>query len=311
MPPLVAWAVTTGEAGMRTQARGLAAAVAELVVEKTVGAPSLWPWRNATAGDNFAPPYPDLIVSCGRRAAPRAIAAKRASGGRALIVHVQDPRAHRAAFDLIVAMDHDRPAAGGNVVKVSTALHDLTAEALAGAGRDWLNRFSGLPRPLTGVLIGGDVKGRRFSSRDAQVLIAMLARLRAAGGLALVPSRRTPPAVLAALEAAFAGDTGVFVWNREGDNPYRAVLALTDRLVVTGDSVSMISEAVSTPLPVEVFDLGIARYGDFIAGLVGSGRVRRFAGDPTPPPAGDPINATRTAADAVRALLQARTGVSG
>jgi mitochondrial fission protein ELM1 len=113
------------------------------------------------------------------------------------------------------------------------------------------------------------------------------------------------------LTAAFVDDPGVFVWDRAGDNPYRAILALSDRLVVTGDSVSMISEAVSTPLPVEVFDPGIPRYRGFIAGLIASDRIRRFDGDPQPPPAGEPINATRTAADAVRALLQARTGLSG
>ena len=308
---LTAWAITTGEAGMRTQARGLAAAAADVVLERTVGVASLWPWRKTSAADSFAPPYPDIVVSCGRRAAARAIAVKRASGGRTVIVHVQDPRAARGQFDLIIAMEHDRLPAGGNVVKVATALHDLTAESLAAAGDDWRERFSRLPRPLTGVMIGGDVKGRRFAARDAEDLIARLARLRAVGGLAVTPSRRTPQAVLAILNAAFAGDPGVLVWDRQGANPYRAILALSDRLVVTGDSVSMISEAVFTPLPVEVFDLGIPRYRGFIAGLIASGRVRRFAGDPASPPAGASINATDAAADAVRALLQARTGVSG
>lgn len=311
MPPLTAWAVTTGEAGMRTQARGLAAAVADAVTEKAVRATSLWPWRDTSAKDSFAPPYPDIVVSCGRRAAARAIAVKRGSGGRTVIVHVQDPRASRGAFDLIVAMAHDRIPAAANVVKVGTALHDLSPDALAAAGRDWAERFAPLPRPLTGVVVGGDVRGRRFGPADASRLIAALKRLRAAGGLAITPSRRTPKAALAALTSAFADGPGVFLWDRTGANPYRAILALSDRLVVTGDSVSMISEAVFTPLPVEVFDLGIPRYRGFIAGLIASGRVRRFAGDPASPPAGASINATDAAADAVRALLQARTGVSG
>ena len=308
---LTAWAVTTGEAGMTTQARGLAAAVADVVMEKTVGARTLWPWRKSATTDDLAPPYPDIVVSCGRRAASQAVRVKRASGGRTVIVHVQDPRTDRAAFDLIVAMDHDRLAARGNVVKVATALHDLTADTLAAAGREWQGRFARLPRPLAGVIVGGDVRGRRFTPQDAADLIAKLVRLRAGGGLAVTPSRRTPQTVLDALTAAFAGDPGAWVWDRRGDNPYRAILALSDRLAVTGDSVSMISEAISTPLPVEVFDLAIPRYRAFVAGLVASGRVRRFAGDLAPPPAGEPVDATRTAAAAVRALLQTRTGVSG
>ena len=112
---LTAWAVTTGEAGMRTQARGLAAAVATVVAEKTVRGGGAWPWT-VPLDAALAPPWPDVMITCGRRAAPQAIAVKRASGGKTLIVHVQDPRARRGAFDLIVAMDHDSIPAGTNVM---------------------------------------------------------------------------------------------------------------------------------------------------------------------------------------------------
>ena len=295
---------------MRTQAHGLAAAVADVVVEKTTSG-GLWPWFARPSGAVLTPPWPDVMITCGRRAAPSAIAVKRASGGKTLIVHVQDPRARRGAFDLIIAMDHDRIPAAKNVMRVATALHGLTPENLATAGGDWRHRFAPLPRPLTGAMIGGDVKGRVFTIRDGQRFVAGLARQRAVGGLVITPSRRTPRAVRDLLADAFAGDGGVFVWNLEGDNPYRAILALSDRLVVTGDSVSMMSEAVSTPLPVEVMDLGFARYARFIAGLIDAGRVSRFGDVPTPGPPPTPINATETAALAVRALLQSRTGVVG
>ena len=308
---LTAWAVTTGEAGMRTQARGLAAAVADVVVDKTVSGRFTWPWITPSLDATLAPPWPDIMITCGRRAAPRAIAVKRASGGKTLIVHVQDPRARRGAFDLIVAMVHDRICAGGNVIKVATALHDLTAENLAAAARDWRDRFAPLPRPLTGAMIGGAVKGRAFTIDDGQRFVAGLERLRAIGGLAITPSRRTPRAARAMLADAFAGDPGVFLWDLVGDNPYRGILALADRLVVTGDSVSMMSEAVSTPAPVEVVDLGIARYRDFIQDLIDIGRIRRFDVDSASPPAAAPINATETAELAVRALIQSRTGMVG
>jgi hypothetical protein len=110
---------------------------------------------------------------------------------------------------------------------------------------------------------------------------------------------------------AFAGDPHVFLWNLVGDNPYRAILALSDRLIVTSDSVSMVSEALSTPHPVEVFDLGFQRHVGFVQQLVDQGLIRRFAGDPKPPRTNGPINATDRAARAVRALLQARMGVVG
>jgi mitochondrial fission protein ELM1 len=308
---LTAWALTTGEAGMRTQARGLALSVADVVVEKIAPVGLAWPWRGAARG--LQPPWPDVLISCGRRSVGCAISIGRASRGATLLVHVQDPRHRAAAFDLVVAMRHDRIPAGDRVMKVSTALHDLTLENLAAAGRAWTERFATLPRPLAGVVIGGDVRGRAFTLADGTRLLEGLQRLRrgAGAGLAITPSRRTPAAIRRLLADAFAGEEGVFLWDLQGENPYRAILSLSDRLIVTSDSVSMVSEALSAPHPVEVFDLGFPRHRAFLQDLLDRGLARRFDGDPSPPPTGGPIDATETAARAVRALLQTRTGVSG
>jgi mitochondrial fission protein ELM1 len=113
------------------------------------------------------------------------------------------------------------------------------------------------------------------------------------------------------LAATFGGHPRVFLWDLAGDNPYRAILASADRLVVTSDSVSMVSEAIASPHPVEVFDLGFTRHQSFIQGLVDRRLIRRFDGDPSAPVTLGPMNATTEAARRVRALLQGRTGVSG
>ncbi len=298
---------------MRTQARGLAEAVAETVVEKT--APARWPWPRLSGGgtrDRFEPPWPDVLITCGRRSAALSVALRKASGGRILTVHVQDPRRGPAAFDLVVAMEHDRIAARPGVIKVATALHDLTPEKLTAAGALWRSRLEALGAPLAGVAIGGTVRGDAFTLDHGRRLIGALRRLRQGdAGLAISPSRRTPLAIRALLREAFADDPRVFLWDLAGDNPYAAILALADRLIVTGDSVSMISEALATGHPVEVFDLGFHRYAPFLGGLIEAGLTRRFEGDPAPPPARPPVNATLAAAAAVRRRLQARTGVSG
>ena len=311
----VAWSLTSGEAGMRTQARGLATAVARRMVEiQTPGRDDLLAQLRAMAGrpdmTRLQPPWPDLLVTCGRRTVPYALRLRRLSGGRTRLVHVQDPRASRDAFDLIVAMDHDRVPAGGNVIKVETALHDLTPERLAEAGAAWRERFEPLGSRFAGVVVGGSLRGRAFTSADGERLIEGLKRMRVAPGLglAITPSRRTPAPVLAQLRDAFVGDTGVFLWDLRGDNPYRAILGLADRLVVTGDSVSMISEAISTRAPVDVMDLGFPRHAGFLQRLVDQGRVRRFTGDPEAPASARPINATETAAEAVRQRLSPASG---
>jgi mitochondrial fission protein ELM1 len=304
---VTAWAVTTGEIGMRSQARGLAQAVADEVVELTVE--KVWPWPSPPP----APPWPDIMISCGRRSVRWALAAKRASQGRIVAVHVQDPRRASSAFDFVVAMEHDDIRPGANVIKVATALHDLTSGGLEAAAEAWRARLEPLGHPLVGVCVGGTLRGRAFSLDDADRLIEALESVRrgANAAFAITPSRRTPPDVIDRLKSAFGTDSRTFVWDLQGDNPYRGILALADRLVVTSDSVSMISEALSAPHPVEVFDLGFARHVSFVQDLVDRGLVRRFTGDPAPPATRGPVNATEEAAAAVRRLIQERTGVSG
>ena len=67
------------------------------------------------------------------------------------------------------------------------------------------------------------------------------------------PSRRTPPELLAAVRAGLGGAPG-FVWDGDGDNPYAAMLALADAMLVTGDSANMVGEATATGAPVHIFE---------------------------------------------------------
>jgi mitochondrial fission protein ELM1 len=312
-----AWWITTGEAGFRTQARGLAEAVAPGAEEKTIGLRAPWSlappslWRLTLMGldrskDRLTPPWPDLVVSCGRRAAKAAIAVKRASGGRTLAVHIQNPLAPLGEFDLVIAMWHDG-IDGPNVMQIDTALHDVTPQLLAAAGEAWRGRLGHLPRPLTGVLLGGSTRRHPFGVEQAKDLAARLQAARDGGGLAITPSRRTPPQVKAALHEAFAGDPGVYLWDELGDNPYRGILALSDRLVATGDSVSMVSEAAASGHPTAVFDLGGgARHARFIQNLVDRRLVVRLGEGAFLPAAAEGINATPAAIAAVRRLIAAR-----
>jgi hypothetical protein len=300
---------------MRTQARGLARAVAGEVVEKVVEV--AWPWSwfqagwpgvlngaRAREGGPLEAPWPDVVVSCGRRSGILGVAVKRVAGGQPVIAHVQDPLTDPARFDLVVAMEHDR-ASGPNVLRVLTAVHDLTPEKLAAGAAAWTPRFAAMPRPLIGVLLGGPTRGSEFGAGEAHLLLERLAAYRAAlgGALLIVPSRRTPDAALAVFRRA--ADETTWVWNRAGDNPYVGVLALAERLVVTGDSVSMVSEALATRAQVEVFVSGLRkRHEGFVQDLVDHGLVRMFDGQATDAAPRPIVNATRDAAERLKPLLR-------
>jgi mitochondrial fission protein ELM1 len=199
-------------------------------------------------------------------------------------------------------------------MKVPTALHDITPLSLQVAAGAWRDRLASLGHPLVGVAVGGDLRGRPFSETDAERLTRGLQRLRRDFGasLAITPSRRTPPSALALITKTFEADERVFVWDLKGDNPYRGILALADSLVVTTDSVSMVSEAIATGRPVFVLDLDFPRHRSFVQNLVDQGLAIRFDGSmPQSPAPGPGFDSMTRVANRVRKLVQARTGVMG
>ena len=70
------------------------------------------------------------------------------------------------------------------------------------------------------------------------------------------------------------------IWDGTGDNPYYAYLAFADVLLVTADSVSMVSEAAATGKPVYIIGLdgGDAKFARFHETMQKSGITRPFTG---------------------------------
>jgi hypothetical protein len=231
------------------------------------------------SGVPLAPPWPDLVIGCGRHSAMPALAIRRASGGRTFAAQIQDPRVGRSEFDLLFVPEHDR-LRGPRIVVTRGAIHRVTPARLAEARRHF-PALAGLPRPILGVLIGGANRSYRLDfDRLATIADAIAAILRAGGGSALVtPSRRTGDAGIALLRERLAG-LRAEIWGGEGDNPYYAYLAYADTLLVTADSVSMVSEAAATGRPVYIVDLegGDAKFARFHALMHEAGMTRPFAG---------------------------------
>ncbi|HSP25034.1 MAG TPA: mitochondrial fission ELM1 family protein [Saliniramus sp.] len=316
----IVWAVTSGEAGMRAQALGLAEALGFPFEERRIALRRPWRWLPGhlcplplmgldPAHDILAPPWPDILITCGRRSTAISIAIRKRSQGRTLTVHLQNPQTPLSAFDLVVAHPHDG-VAGDNVLLVETTIHRVTPDKLAQARKDFANSFDAYPSPRLGVLLGGRTKKGGFGDADIAVLLAGLSgHLETGGSLLITPSRRTEERVVDALRQRLAGDRRVLLWDGAGENPYFGILALSDRLVVTADSTSMVSEALSTGSPVDLVPLeGLGRrHKLFLERLESLGHVARFGAGRSPqrpPPLPD---AATLAAAQVKELLAART----
>ena len=288
-----AWVLTEGMAGAVTQAVGLAEAVDMPFEEKIIALRLPWRWLPprfwprgvaglAGTSDFLAPPWPDLVISCGRKSIGPALSVKHRSGGRTFAAHIQNPHMSARAFDLIVAARHDR-LIGENVIVTTGALHRTTRARLAAAGAAYRETLSALPRPLTAVLVGGPSRVYRMTPNLMETFASKLKAFSEAtrGSLVITPSRRTGSDNIAALQAGLNGSTAV-IWDGTGDNPYFGYLALADQIIVTCDSVSMVSEACATGKPVYVYDLpgGSSRFRQFHRKLRDDGITRPFTGIP-------------------------------
>lgn len=167
---------------------------------------------------------PDLVIAAGRLAILPALGMK--SRG-ATVVFVQDPRWHRHKFDRIYAGHHDK-ARGDNIMLTDGALTRLKPMDVS-------------PEPgRIALVVGGLVKGRGECVIDD----SMLSQLRGRGALVTF-SRRTPDDLKTRVRAALP-DAEIYDPADGGANPYLDFLRRAEIILVTNDSVSMMSDACST-----------------------------------------------------------------
>lgn len=265
------WVLTSPRAGDASQVLALAEALGwpfdvkrfKLQPYELLVAP---PFRASAAGIRKAesspltPPWPNLVLSSGRENEPIARWIKQQSGGRTRIVHIGRPWGRLDAYDLVITTPQYRLPRRSNVLHNTAPLHRITRERLDEAGATWAERLAHLPRPLITVLVGGSsgpyALTRHSGERLALAASALAARL--GGSLLVTTSARTPKTAIKALEEGITCPHVLYRWKRgDKDNPYFAFLGLADEIIVTADSISMITEACATGKPVHLFDLGV------------------------------------------------------
>ncbi len=213
---------------------------------------------DSAASSPLGPPWPDLVIGCGRRSVAIAWQIRRRAGGATRLVQFGRPRADLAGFDLVVTSSQYRLPEHPNVLHLVLPLHSFEHQARALAGSEWAPRFAMLPRPRIALLVGGtakpfvlDVPAARRLTEQVQALV------RAEGGSLLVStSRRTPEACVQTICDSLDVPAFTHRWTPAGGpNPYQAFLSLADAFVVTGDSASMLADACSTGRRVWIAEL--------------------------------------------------------
>lgn len=200
-------------------------------------------------------PFPDLVLCA--EASPSVIAKeiRRLSRGRTRAVCLGRPAGSAEAFDLVITTAQYRIEPAPNVIELSMPLAAETAQ----------------PQPApdgpVALLVGGPAFPDLLDEEAAQRLAtdAMADALRRGKTLSAVTSPRTPAPAIAALERSIMAPHALSIFGR-GENRYRQVLAEASAIIVTSDSISMLSDALATAKPVLVYPLPQARTLKWSAG---------------------------------------------
>ncbi len=302
--PLIIWRLTDGKPGHEKQTLGLAHALLknrpgacfDLAAPARGTALLQWVQGRFPAGNDL--PTPDILLAAGHATHFAVLAARRAHGGKAVLL--MKPSLPLALFDLCVIPEHDTPRQRDNVVPILGVLNDVRSSTTASPDR-------GL------FLIGG--VSSHYGWNDATVAQAVTAIARSTPQIAwqLTTSRRTPASFLAALPQPLPQNLTLLPHEATGPGWLEQALAEAGQVWVTEDSVSMLYEALTAGAGVGLLrlpDSSDSRVGRGVRKLVADGWVTPFetwqAGRMLPPPA-DAFNEAERIATLILENLPLRT----
>jgi uncharacterized protein len=267
----IVWVLQGARTGDNAQARELAAVLDASLILKELQFNGLHHLPNSVLGASVAsltapsktglqPPWPDMVIAAGKRAAPVALWIKRKSKAQTKTVHLGRPRARLSAFDLVIATPQYGLPPDANVAE--HILPFATPRKVdANELEKWRMSWEELPKPLIAVAIGNQKYPLRFGIAEAQLLGRQLNDLakRTSGSVLLLASPRTDSSLVGHIASELQVPYKSYGEFDNANNPYQSALKLCDRFVATSDSISMISELMNTGKPVDVFELPVAK----------------------------------------------------
>ena len=210
------------------------------------------------SSDPLEQPWPDLIITVGRRPSMAALWVRKQSGGKSKIVLLGKPTAHMMDFALVVASAENQMPPLPNYLPITLPLMRVKTADVAAQAQAWSERFATLKRPLIAILVGGETNPFKMNRAAAHELVAT-ARwvVDELGGTPYVTtSRRTTSEVVDVLRKSLPEQAILYEWSPESlDNPYQALMGSADGFIVTADSVSMMVEVIYLQKPLAIFPL--------------------------------------------------------
>ncbi len=272
----VVWRFSDAKAGHDSQSLGLLDALRRRIplvsydITVTPGAGMDW-FRGRFPAASLLPD-PWLVIGAGHSTHLPLLAARRARGGRAVVL--MTPDLPKRWFDLCVIPDHDRPRPAPNVLATRGSLNRMQA----------VNPAAGSNPGRRGLLmIGGPSRHYHWDHEQVVEQLAGVIRYSPVHHWVLTTSRRTPPGFAERVrDMLFNRNLKLTIHSwRDTPDPWLAVqLQRACCTWVTEDSVSMIYEALTADVPVGLLTVPPRRQDRIVRGveaLVATGNVMRFS----------------------------------
>jgi mitochondrial fission protein ELM1 len=253
--------LTEGMHGMISQVEGLAKALDLDFIHEKIELNSFWklfPPKLTPVSSNVYKKIIssdfDVIISCGRKSVIPSIHLKKNSNKKVINIHIQNPKVNFKNFDFIVAPEHDG-ITGENVINTKGAIHYLTKEEIL-TNKKYLDSFIKKDqRKIITLIIGGPTKYYDYSDENIEKIFNNLKTLveKKEYQLVIIPSMRTPKSIIEKAKLFF-GERHTVIESVD-KKAYLSALAISEYIVVTCDSSSMISEAALTGKPIYIANI--------------------------------------------------------
>ncbi len=202
--------------------------------------------------------YADIVISCGWSLTEINLWMKKENLAKSMVV--MKPANFSKKFDVVIAPRHDHLAPADNIFETDGALFRLDEQEMRRQGAKLATEL-GLSAngKRLGLLVGGDAARLIFDKPLFEAFMNEVRRAALFSGVMVLAttSRRTPGWADRCLKEIFSDPhcCPLLVIANEANRPgvVAGIIALSDVILVSGESMSMVSEAVSSGKPVIVF----------------------------------------------------------
>jgi len=249
--------LTEGMHGMISQVEGLAKALDLNFIHEKIELNNFWklfppkvtPVQDFVFKNKINSQF-NVIISCGRKSVIPSIYLKKKFKNKIINIHIQEPKVLLDNFDFVVAPEHDG-LKGNNVLTSKGAVHYLTNDELD-ENENYLKPRINVQKKIVTLILGGPTRYYDYNNQVIDGIFSKIEKnfLKNNYQVIIIPSMRTPQNIIEKAKNYFDKDQ-IIIPNVD-KKAYLSSLKISDHIIVTCDSTSMISEAAITGKPIYV-----------------------------------------------------------